>query len=166
MSWSGTTPQNAVFAYSMTQIAAKAINMNGGDQFRVALFNNGGTPDRTVTTATLCSYGGSGSQWVTGNEVTSSGYTAGGGTAGNVTGAISQSSNVVYFTSTSSPSWSGVTFSGSNEPYGILLYDTTVSGNILGICFNYFGAQTVTAGTFTITFATSPVTGAIASFTC
>jgi hypothetical protein len=165
MSWSGTTPQNAVFAYAQTQLNAKAISLSA-DSFRVALFNNGGTPDRTVSTAALSSYGGAASQWVTGNEVTSSGYTPGGGTQGNVTGAISQSSNVVYFTSATSPSWSGVTFSGSNEPYGILLYDLTVAGGVQGICFNYFGAQSVTAGTFTITFATSPVTGAIASWTC
>ena len=113
------------------------------------------TPDRTVTTAALTEYNGAASQWVTANESSGTGYTAGGTAVTPVT--WTQSSNVVTFTSSGSPQWTGATITA----YGCLVYDTTVNNE--GLSFNYFGGQQVTTvGTFTISWNAS----GIATFTC
>ena len=77
--------------------------------------------------------------------------------------AISQVGANIYFTSTQQPQWLSVTFTGSNEPYGLLVYDTSVTN--VGICFNYFGQQTVNGGTFTVVWPTvNAVPNVIASW--
>jgi hypothetical protein len=139
-----------VFAYAVLQMGLKQLDL-ATDGYKVALYaSNTMTPDRTVTTAVLTEYAGAASQWVTGNEVSSSGYAAGGASVSNV--SWTQASNVLTFTSGATPSWSGVTF----NTYGCLVYDTTVSSE--GLSFNYFGGeQTVTAGTFSITWNASGI---------
>jgi hypothetical protein len=150
MAWS----TSKVFAYNMLQLATGKSFDLATDSFKVALYTNSGTPDNTVTTAALTEYNGAASQWVTGNEVSSVNYTAGGTAVTPV--ACTQTSNVVTFTSSGSPQWVTVTFT----TYGCLVYDTTVSNE--GISFNYFGgAQEVTAGTFSVAWNAS----GIASYT-
>jgi len=125
------------------------------DALKIALYGNTGTPDNTVTTDALTEYNGAASQWVTANEVTGTGYTAGGVAVTPL--AVTQSTNVVEFTSSGSPNWTSATITA----YGCLVYDTTISN--IGLCFNSFGgAQTVTAGTFTVAWNAS----GIATFTC
>lgn len=139
-----------VFAYANLQALSKALNLTS-DSYKVALYqSNTMTPDRTVTTAALTEYNGSGSQWVTANEVSGTGYTAGGVAVTPI--ALSQTTNVVEFTSSGTPTWTTATFTA----YGCLVYDTTVSNE--GLSFNYFGgAQSVTAGTFSVSWNASGI---------
>lgn len=168
MSWLGTTPLNAAFAYTMGLMASKAVNLNtGGDNLFIALFTNSVTPDRTPSSSSTpaapgaIEYHGTG-QWVVGSEVTSTGY-APVEMAGQ---SISQSGATVYLTSSTNPQWSGVTFTGPNEPYGLFVYDASTTPANIGICYNYFGQQTVNGGSFTVVWPTTPVAGAIASWAC
>lgn len=146
MAWSTSD----VFAYATLQALSKQLNLTS-DSYKVALYaSNTMTPDRTVTTAVLTEYNGTASQWVTANEVSGTGYTAGGVAVTPI--SLSQSSNVIEFTSSGTPSWTTATFTA----YGCLVYDTTVSNE--GLSFNYFGgAQSVTAGTFTISWNASGI---------
>lgn len=151
MAWSASK----VFAYAVLQAGSKALNFTS-DSYKVALYSsNTMTPDNTVTTAVLTEYAGAASQWVTGNEVSGTGYAAGGVAVSSPT--WTQSTNVLTFTSAGTPQWTSASFTA----YGDLVYDTTVSSE--GLCYNYFGgSQTVTSGTFTINWNAS----GIATFTC
>jgi hypothetical protein len=127
-----------------------------GDTMKFALYGNSGTPDKTVATATLSSYNGSGSQWVTANEVTGTNYSAGGDTLSSKAWAIDTGSSSVCFTA-ANPTWTAATITA----YGGLLYDASISGGTgfaanEALCFNSFGgsAQTVSGGTFTVAWAT------------
>ena len=150
MAWSASK----VFAYSVLSVGTNTVKYST-DSYKVALYSsNTMTPDNTVTTAVLTEYNGAASQWVTGNEVSGAGYSAGGVAVSSPT--WTQASNVVTFTSAGTPQWTSASFTA----YGCLVYDSTVSNE--GLSFNYFGgAQTVTAGTFTITWNAS----GIATFT-
>ena len=115
------------------------------DTVKAALFNNSATPNKDDTLANSA-YGAG--QWVSGNEVTGTGWSAGGQTlSGN---AFSNGTGYEQFTA-STVAATGVTISNA---YGTLVYDSSVSGGTVanqGICFNYFGgAQSVTAGNFSI----------------
>jgi hypothetical protein len=151
MAWSASK----VFAFSVLTVGQNGVKYST-DAYKVALYSsNTMTPDNTVTTAALTEYNGVASQWVTGNEVSGTGYSAGGVAVSSPT--WTQSTNVVTFTSAGTPQWTNASFTA----YGCLVYDTTVSNE--GLCYNYFGgAQTVTSGTFTISWNAS----GIASFTC
>lgn len=151
MAWSNSK----VFAFSVLQLAGNSVKYTT-DAYKVALYASATmTPDNTVTTAVLTQYNGAASQWVNGNETSGTGYTAGGVSVTPI--SVTQSSNVVTFTSSGAPQWTGATITA----YGDLVYDTTVTSN--GLCYNYFGGvQSVTAGSFTINWNAS----GIASFTC
>lgn len=156
MAWS----QSQAFGFMITQLAANVVKPTT-DAYKAALYaSNTMTPDATVSTAVLTEYNGAASQWVVANEVSSVNYTAGGivVTPTAVTQNYnSQGGNVVAFNSSGSPQWTVVSFTA----FGLLVYDTTVSNE--GLCFNYFGgAQTVTAGTFTVTWGAN----GICKFTC
>lgn len=149
MAWTNSK----VFAFSVLTVGQNGVKYST-DAYKVALYN-AGTPDNTVTTAVLTEYNGAASQWVTGNEASGTGYTAGGVSVSSP--SWTQSSNVVTFTSAGTPQWTGASFSC----VGCLVYDTTVSNE--GLSYNYFGGtQTVTSGTFTINWNAS----GIAAFTC
>lgn len=137
-----------------------------GDTMKFALYGNTGTPDKTVATATLSSYNGAASQWVTANEVSGSGYSAGGDTLGSKAWAIDTGSSSVCFTA-ANPTWTTATFTA----YGGLLYDASISGGTgfaanEALCFNSFGglAQTIAGGTFTVQWATPVSAGVTAVF--
>jgi hypothetical protein len=156
MAWS----TSKVFAYTTGQTLAKAVSWSA-DTIKVALYSsNTMTPDNTVTTAALTQYNGTSSQWVTANEVSGTGYTAGGVTVTPTTltqNFNSQGNNTIAFSSSGSPQWTSATITA----YGCLVYDTTVSSD--GLCFNYFGgSQSVTSGTFTIAWSAN----GIALFSC
>lgn len=146
MAWSASK----VFAFALLDVVQNNTKWST-DAYKVALYSsNTMTPDNTVTTAALTEYNGASSQWVTANEVSGTGYTAGGVSVSSPT--VSQASNVVTFTSAGTPQWTTASFSA----YGCLVYDTTDSSK--GLCFNYFGGvQTVTAGTFTINWNASGI---------
>ena len=119
------------------------------DTFNLALMYAGtATPTNAQTTA-----------YATTNEVTGTGYTAGGvaltnanapatygGAAGN-TGA-----NSATWSPSASAVWTGLTISSSFDT--ALLYNATASGKNAVAAFT-FTAQTITAGTLTLTFPTA-----------
>jgi hypothetical protein len=131
-----------------------------GDTVNVALF--GVTPTTaTALTDTLAHnvYLAAGGQWVTGNEVVASGYTAAGLAITAPSGAKTEtfSSNILTFTSTGAPSWT-IT-GGGITAYGGLVYDNTIAAAKYAYCWNYFGgpASFAGAGTFTINWNASGI---------
>jgi hypothetical protein len=124
-----------------------------GDTVNVALY--GTTPTTaTALTDTLAhnAYNGSGGQWVTANEVSGTGYTATGVAVTSKT-ETSAGTAIAKFTSTATPTWTTATFTA----FGCLVYDTTIT-NKYAYCWNYFGgSQSVTAGTFSITWNASGI---------
>lgn len=122
----------------------------GADTVNVALYNNTGTPDKD---AALTSTGFNTGQWVTSNEVTdATNWVSGGRSLASKT-LTSPTTGVAMFDAADLAGGGNVTLSGV---MGCLVYDNTITagtGGIAkqGVCFNYFGgAQSVTAGTFTI----------------
>jgi hypothetical protein len=147
MIWA-TSNGNAYYLWAMGQATARPNPTS--DTFKVALYNNTVAPAQS-TTAALTQYAGAGSTWA-GNEITGTGYTAAGANVTPVT--WTQTTNVITFTSSGSPSWTSASFTA----YGGLIYDTQSGINNQAISWNYFGgAQTVTSGTFSITWNASGI---------
>jgi hypothetical protein len=139
-----------------TFYAASSTNYFNGDTVNVALYN-GSPTSATALSDTLAHnvYKAAGGQWVSANEVTATGYTAGGVAVTPKTETFS--SNVITFTSSGTPSWT-IT-SGGITSYGCLVYDDTISAAAYVYCWNYFGgAATIpAAGTFTINWNASGI---------
>lgn len=124
-----------------------------GDTVNVALFNNSALPDKT---AAVGSTGYNTGTWVTGSEITSSSqWPAGGVATSGKTYALDTGSSSVCFHAANTAGSGTVTLTGF---FGCLVYDNTITGGTVakqGMCFNYFGGtNTITAGTFTILWAT------------
>jgi hypothetical protein len=120
------------------------------DTIKCALFGNSGTPNKLDTMAHI-GYNSSGGQWVTANEVTGTGYTAGGATLGTISYGIDGTATNALAYHAANPSWTGASFTA----YGDLVYDSSISGGTVadqGICFHSYGgsAQTISGGTFTV----------------
>lgn len=124
------------------------------DGFKCALYGNSGTPDRNATSA-LSAYNAATSQWVVANEISSAGQWAAGGVALSGTSVNSATANTVFFTASNTVSGSTATLTAV---FGCLIYDTTTTTVAnQGICYNYFGgSNSVTSGTFTVSYAASP----------
>ncbi len=126
------------------------VNLSS-DTVDVALFNNN-TPDKT---AAVASTGFNTGTWTLANEITSTNWASGGIALTGKAFAIDTGSSSICFTAGSTPGGGTVTLTGF---YGCLVYDATITAGTVakqGLCFNYFGGtQTVTAGTFTILWAT------------
>lgn len=90
-------------------------------------------------------------------EVTGTGYTAGGVTVATAT-APSNAGTTAFFTPSASIVFSGVTLSTSFD--AVLIYNNTAAGKN-AVSVHTFGAQTVTAGTFTLTMPTNDATNAL-----
>lgn len=122
----------------------------GADTVKAALFNNSITPDKD---AALTSTGFNTGTWLTANEVVDATNWVSGGRALASKTLTTPSSGVVMFDAADLSGGGTVTLVNA---YGCLVYDDTITagtGGIAdqGVCFNYFGgAQSVTAGTFTI----------------
>lgn len=134
------------------------------DTVNCALFGNTGTPDKL---AAVASTGYNTGQWVTGNEVSGTGYTAGGVALTSKTyGIDATATNAVAFHA-ANPSWTGATITA----YGDLCYDSSITAGTVakqGICFHSFGgsAQSVSGGTFTVSwYATGYSSGTVFSIT-
>jgi hypothetical protein len=103
-----------------------------GDSFKIALYTSSATLDASTTAYT------------TTNEVTGTGYTAGGADLTEVTPVASGTSAIVDF---GDVSWSGATFTAR----GALIYNASKSNKAVAVLD--FGAdKTVSGGTFTIQF--------------
>lgn len=122
----------------------------GADSVKVALYNNTGTPDKD---AALASTGYNTGQWVIANEVTDATNWVAGGRALASKTLTNPSTGLFMFDAADLAGGGNVTLSGV---MGCLVYDDTITagtGGVAkqGICYNFFGgAQSVTAGTFTI----------------
>ena len=172
MAWS----VSAIFQQAMLNPIARGVAATTGfpttyntqglviDAVNVSLFNNTTAPDKTVTVANTAYAVG---QWVVGNEVTdATNWVAGGRVLGSRTWALDTGSSSICFNAPNLAGGGNVTISGA---FGCLVYDNTITGGTAskqGMCFNYFGgSQSVTAGTFTIIWATVGATTAIFNIT-
>lgn len=163
--WTDSSPTSRIFIQALVNpIAFGAGATTGfptsysstgllGDTVNAALFN--GTLVSPDASAAVGSTGYNTGTWVTGSEVTSTNWPAGGQALGTKTYASSGGSQ----TTASTLAFKAANTAGSGNvtltnAYGCLVYDSTISGVTVakqGMCFNYFGgAQSVTAGTFTI----------------
>lgn len=134
------------------------------DAVQVALYGNTGTPDKL---AAVASTGYNTGAWVTGNETSGTGYTAGGSALASVTYGIDATATNALAYHAANPSWTGASFTA----YGCLVYDNSITAGTVakqGICFNSFGgsAQTISGGTFSIAwFSTGYSSGTVFSIT-
>src|ERR1700729_24383 len=174
MSWSSSGTSNISSAAMLSIVNGNATTSGAqvpfytasgttsfhGDTVNVALYN-GSPTSATASSDTLAHnvYLAAGGQWVTANEITAAGYTAGGLAITAPSGAKTEtfSGNVVTFTSTGAPAWTIP--SGGITSYGGLVYDNTIAAAKYVYCWNYFGgaASFAGAGTFTINWNASGI---------
>ena len=116
--------------------------LSGGNTFKLAMYDNNAsfTAATTAYTAT--------------NEVSGTGYSAGGGT---LTRIDPSSSGTTAFTSFSDLTFSTATVTAR----GALIYNDTASGDPTVIVLDFGADKTSTAGDFTIQFPTADASTAI-----
>lgn len=111
----------------------------GGDTIKIALYTSSANLDSTTTAYT------------TTEEITGSGYTAGGVTLTNQ--VVATSGTTAYFDA-DDPEWTSASFTTA----GALIYNSTASNKAIAV-LSFGGDFTVTSGTFRIVF---PAPGAAA----
>ena len=116
--------------------------LSGGDTFKIALYDNSAafTAATTAYTAT--------------NEVSGTGYVAGGGT---LTRIDPTTSGTTAYTDFANYTWSTATITA----YGAMIYNDTDAGNASVVILDFGGVQTSTAGDFTVQFPTADASNAI-----
>ena len=121
---------------------------SGGNAFKLALIKH--TPTGTYD-ATSTNYSN-----ITGNtdEVSGTGYTAGGTALTNVDPSTSGTTALTNFSGTIQ--WTGATIDAD----GMMIYNSTNSNKAVGV-FDFGGEQKSTAGTFTVQMPTADATHAI-----
>jgi hypothetical protein len=147
MAWSSSAMFRE-WALQMMQVSGTGYTGLDSDTVKAALFNNSITPNKD---ASVTSTGYNTGAWATANEVTdATNWTATGRTLTSKT-FTSPASGVAMFDAADLAGGGALTLS---NVYGCLVYDDTITAGTVadqGVCFNYFGgAQSVTAGTFTI----------------
>lgn len=152
---------NPIAGRSWTTAAPTTYSSLSADTIDVSLFNNTTTPDRTAAVANT---GYNTGVWVTGNEVVDvTNWVAGGRALASKTFTIDTGSSSICFGAANLSGGGNVTLA---NVFGCFVYDATITGGTVlkqGLCYNYFGgAQGVTAGAFTIVWAT-PGGGAISA---
>lgn len=143
MAWSASKISTAYITDALNNTSALDGN---SDAMKAALFDNTITPSQTVASASFA-YGAG--VWASGGVLDASGWPAVGRPL--VTVASGFSSNVYTFDADDTVSANSSTT--LTNAYGCLIYDDTLTTPVAdqGMCFNYFGgANSVTAGTFTI----------------
>lgn len=147
---------NPIMGRLWTTAAPPTFSSLSADTINAALFNNTGTPSKSVSLANSCYLV---DQWVTGNEVIDTGGTnwvAGGRALASKAFSIDTGSSSVCFQAAATAGAGNVTIANA---YGCLVYDNTITGAGTakqGLCYNSFGglAQGVGGGTFTVLWAT------------
>lgn len=129
---------NGIHAFGTTVTRAGT----GADTFKMALFLASATLDATTT-----AYSSTGELAATGN------YTAGGVAVTNATAPANSGGTgiVAFWTPSASVAWTNLTSSGSFDC--ALLYNSTNSNKAVAVFT--FGAQSVTAGNFSLTMPTN-----------
>jgi len=147
-----------VFPQFAIGLGAGNINMTSGT-YKVALSNTAGPvalATSGVSTAKLFT------DWTSNvaAEISGTGYTAGGATVASPTFTAGGTSNsVATWTSGTNPSWTSATFTANQA----IFYESSASTYQL-ICFwDFGGAVSVSAGTFTLTISGSGLLTATAS---
>lgn len=128
-----------------------AMDMNS-DTIQIMLYNNSGTPDQTVASASTAWNAG---QWTTTNEATATGWPSGGLSLSSVTSVFSS----VTYTLDAADKAGGATDT-IVDTRGCLIFDNTIATPVVkqGICYLSFGGlQAVTAGTLTVVFNASGI---------
>lgn len=147
MAWSASAIFREWVAQSQ-QVSGTGYTGLDSDTIKVALYNNSITPDKD---AAVASTGYDTGQWATANEVVDATNWVAGGRDLAGKAFSTPSAGVVMFDATDLSGGGNVTLS---NVHGALVYDDTISGGTVanqGVSFHYFGgAQSVTAGTFTI----------------
>jgi intracellular septation protein A len=133
---------NAVHAFNATGVPAHTAST--ADTFKAALYLTSATVDATTT-----AYSSTG-------EVTGTNYTAGGVTVTFGT-APSSTSTTAFITPSASIVYTTVTLATSFN--AVLIYNSTQSNKSVSV--HTFGAQTITAGTFTLTMPANDSTNAL-----
>lgn len=148
MAWANSKGFRQFLADALGNAVAHDLD---SDSLLVALYNNTPTPDQNVSAANSAYNAG---QWVTANEVSSSGQWAAGGVALSSKVIDVSTNGIVMFDAADTSSGATATLA---SVYGCLVYDNTLAGKN-GICFNYFGGiQGVTSGVFTIQWSTNGI---------
>lgn len=127
---------NAVHAFNGTGVPAHTVST--ADSFKAALYLASATVNATTTAYSAT------------NEVSGTGYTAG-GVAVTFGTAPSSTSTTAFITPSASIVFSGVTLATAFD--AVLLYNSSQSNKAVSV--HTFGSQTVTAGTFTLTMPTN-----------
>ena len=119
------------------------------DTFKAALYLTSATVNASTTAYSST------------NEVTGTGYTAGGVTVTNATAPIATNSSatagVAYWTPSASITYTTVTLTTAFD--AVLIYNSTQSNKAVSV--HTFGSQTITAGTFTLTMPSNTTTTAL-----
>jgi hypothetical protein len=119
------------------------------DTFKAALYLTSATVNAATT-----AYSSS-------NEVTGTGYTAGGVTVTNATAPLASNSSatagVAYWTPSASITYTTVTLTTAFDC--VLIYNSTQSDKAVSV--HTFGSQTITAGTFTLTMPSNTTSTAL-----
>jgi hypothetical protein len=134
---------------TVTIVSRTSLTSPTTDTIKAALYLATATVDATTTV------------YATSNEVTGSGYTAGGVAVTNATAPLSTagtaSTGTGYWTPSASIVFSTVTLATAFD--AVLLYNSTQSNRAISV--HTFGSQTVTAGNFTLTMPTNDGTNAL-----
>ena len=139
-------------------------------ELMTATHNFGTAPIRAATTAdtfkaalylTSATVNASTTAYSSTNEVTGTGYTAGGVTVTNATAPIAANSSVTagvaYWTPSASITYTTVTLSTAFDC--VLIYNSSQSNKAVSV--HTFGSQTITAGTFTLTMPSNTTSTAL-----
>lgn len=148
MAWTDSRVFREWITGPMFQASGTGYTGLDSDTVKAALFNNSVTPDKD---AAVASTGYNTGTWVTANEVTDATNWVAGGRALASKTFTTPSSGVSMFDAADLAGGGTLTLTNA---FGCLVYDDTITAGTVadqGVSFNYFGgAQSVTAGTFTI----------------
>ena len=132
-----------------TLVSRTSLTSPTTDTLRAALYLASATVDASTT-----AYSAS-------NEVSGTGYTAGGVTVTNATAPTSTNASatagVAFFTPSASITYTTVTLATAFD--AVLIYNSTQSNKAISV--HTFGSQTITAGTFTLTMPANTTSTAL-----
>ena len=151
MAWANSKIFSAYITDVLTNTTAMDLNTDA--TLGVSLFDNTITPSQTVASASSAYNTG---VWNAGGVSDASGWPAAGRPLASVTSTFT--TNVYTFDAADTVSANSSTT--LTNAYGCLVYDDTITTPVAdqGICFNYFGgANSVTAGTFTVVWNASGI---------
>ena len=146
---------NPIMGRLWTTAAPTTFSSLSADTVKAALMNNVGTPDKA---AVVGSTGFNTGQWTaaTNEVIDATNWVTGGRALASKAFSIDTGSSSICFQAAATAGGGNVTITNA---YGCLVYDDTITAGTVAkqaMCYNSFGgsAQGVTAGTFTILWAT------------